>query len=72
MKLTVTVDTDQYAGLSWPQGVPLPAAGDEVTLDHDGRRVNFVVDRCAFDLTGGDPQGPHINIQGHHATPGSV
>jgi hypothetical protein len=72
MKLTVTVDTDQYAGLSWPQGVPLPASGDEVVLDHQGQRLSFVVDRCAFDLTGGDPLGPHINIQGHHATPGSV
>ncbi len=72
MKLTVTVDTERYPDLSWPAGMPLPAAGDEVIVNHAGEKVSFVVDRCSFDLSVGGQDSAQIHIQGHHATPGSI
>jgi hypothetical protein len=69
MKLTITVEADQYADVPWPDGVPLPAAGDEVTLNHGGRKISFVVDGCAFDLT---EAAAHVNIRGHNAPAGLV
>jgi hypothetical protein len=69
MKLTISVEADRYADVPWPEGVPLPAAGDEVTLNHSGRKISFVVDGCAFDLTGA---AAYVNIRGHHAPAGSI
>ena len=69
MKLLITVEADQYPDVPWPDGVPLPAAGDEVTLNHSGRTISFVVDGCAFDLT---EAAARVNIRGHHAPAGSI
>ncbi len=72
MRLTITVEADQYADVPWPDGVPLPAAGDEVTLNHGGKNISFVVDGCAFDLTDAERNGARVNIRGHHAPAGSI
>jgi hypothetical protein len=72
MKLTITVDTDRYPDLPWPNGMPLPAAGDEVVVNHAGETISFVVDRCSFDLTREEQDSARIHIHGHHAPSGSV
>jgi hypothetical protein len=75
MKIKTTVQTDKYANVSWPDGVPLPAIGDSVVLVHAGETIEFVVDRRSFDM-GTDTQSAapmaKITIHGHHSTPGSV
>ena len=72
MKLTITVDTEQYPELSWPAGMPLPTAGDEVIVNHAGEKVSLVVDRCSFDLSTTDHDSARVYIHGHHAPAGSV
>jgi hypothetical protein len=72
MKLTITVETDKYANVPWPDGVPLPAAGDEVTLSRAGEQISFVVDGCAFDLTEADRDGARVTIRAHHAPAGTI
>jgi hypothetical protein len=32
MKLEIRVDNDEYADIEWPDGVPLPNAGDYVQM----------------------------------------
>ncbi len=75
MKFKITVQTDTYSNVPWPQDVPLPATGDNVALVHEGATIEFVVDRRSFDV-GTDSQGSapmaQITIHGHHSTPGSV
>ena len=68
MKPTISVVTDKYTDIPWPDDMPLPSAGDEVNMYHAGEVISFLVDRRAFDL--GEPS--RIQIHGHHATPGSV
>ena len=72
MKLTITVETDKYADVPWPDGVPLPAAGDEVRLNHAGEPLSFVVDGCAFDLTESGQSEARVHIRGHHAPAGTI
>ncbi|MEJ0038300.1 MAG: hypothetical protein WDO68_19835 [Gammaproteobacteria bacterium] len=71
MKLKITVETDKYADVPWPQEVPLPAAGDQVILNHGGEILSITVDLCVFDFSVGPAQA-HVRIRGHHATAGSV
>jgi hypothetical protein len=75
MKIKVTVQTDKYSNVPWPQDVPLPAAGDTIALVHDGETIEFVVDQRSFDVgTDSQTSAPmaQITIHGHHPTPGSV
>ena len=72
MNLTITVDTERYPDLPWPAGIPLPAAGDEVIVNHTGQKISFIVDRCSFDLSAESHASARIHIYGHHAPSGSV
>jgi hypothetical protein len=72
MKLIITINTETLTDLPWPEGVPLPAAGDEVTLNHAGARISVLVDRCAFDLTADAGGAARVQIRGHHAPAGSI
>jgi hypothetical protein len=72
MNLTITIDTEQYPDMPWPEGIPLPSAGDQVTVNHAGENVCFVVDRCAFDLTTTNHDSARVHIYGHHAPAGSI
>ncbi len=75
MKIKTTVQTDKYANVPWPEGVPLPANGDNVVLLHAGETIEFMVDQRSFDVgTDSRDSAPiaQIIIHGHHATPGSV
>jgi hypothetical protein len=72
MKLKISASTDKLADLPWPDGVPLPPAGSQVVMMHEGQRISFVVDRCEFDLTDSASQVGSICVRGHHHTPGLV
>jgi hypothetical protein len=72
MRLKISAATDKLADLPWPEGIPLPPAGSQVTMMHEGQPVSFVVDRCEFDLTDMSSQIGTICVRGHHYTPGSV
>jgi hypothetical protein len=72
MKLRITASTDKLTDIPWPDGVPLPAAGSQVAMLHEGQQVSFVVDRCEFDLTDPSLQAGSICVRGHHHTPGLV
>jgi hypothetical protein len=75
MKTRITVQTDKFANVPWPDGAPLPAAGDNVVLAHAGKKIEFVVDQRSFGIEA-DPQGAEqttvITIHGHCAPAGSV
>lgn len=72
MKLKISASTDKFADLPWPEAVPLPPAGSQVTMIHGGQPLTFVVDQCEFDLTGISSQVASVCIRGHHYVPGSV
>jgi len=72
MKPNITVETEKYATVPWPDGVPLPSTGDEVVLTYSGEQISFVVDGCAFDLTEVDVAVARIKIRGHHAPAGTI
>ena len=75
MKINTTVQTDRYENVPWPEGIPLPANGDNVALVHGGETIEFVVDSRSFDVgTDSQDSSPmaQITIHGHHAPRGSV
>lgn len=75
MNIKTTVQTDRHPNIPWPEGVPLPAAGDNVVLTHDGQTIEFLVDQCSFNVGTGSQEATRmvqITIHGHHSTPGSV
>jgi hypothetical protein len=75
MKTRITVQTDKYGNLPWPDGAPLPAAGDSVVLAHEGKTIEFVVDRRSFGVETDAQQAGQmavITIHGHSAPAGSV
>ena len=59
MKIEVTVDTERFLNIPWPDGVPLPNAGDFVLmqLEPPESAIGFVVISRFFGIgTGIDGQ----------------
>ena len=67
MKVEIFVDTNEFAHLAWPDGVPIPNAGDEVLMQLKPNGVaSFIVEKRFFGIgTGIDGQPlTKVRIQG--------
>ena len=67
MKVEIYVDTNEFTHLSWPEGVPLPNAGDEVLVQlKPSGSAFFVVEKRFFGIGTGIDGNPltEVRIQG--------
>jgi len=66
MKLKIVVDTDKHLDIPWPDGVPIPAAGDQVLMKTSAGGIAFTVESRFFGIgTGIDGQpGAQVRIRG--------
>lgn len=56
MKIAVHVDTNEHLNVAWPDGVPLPNAGDQVVMKvSQSGSIGFVVEHRFYGI-GVDPQ----------------
>jgi hypothetical protein len=67
MKLNVTIATETHLDVQWPDGVPLPSAGDSVVMQSGSENLSFVVQSKFFSI-GIDPRdgspATQLTIQG--------
>ncbi|MHA7855414.1 hypothetical protein [Marinobacter shengliensis] len=69
MKVQIKLDSSDVMDVEWPEGVPLPMAGDHVLMKTPGGPVGVIVDRRFFGI-GKDGAGQplaEVRIQGHAA-----
>lgn len=51
MKLEIRVDNHEYINIEWPDGIPLPNAGDEVVMQLKPEGVTmFIVENRFFSI----------------------
>lgn len=54
-KTTVSITTEKWAEVPWPEDVLLPSAGDKVLLQYNSETIAFIVERKLFSI-GTDPR----------------
>lgn len=50
MKLEIRVDTDTHLDIPWPDGIPVPMAGDQVVMKVGTETIGFTVARRFYGI----------------------